>query len=167
MERCPDYVGLACVDGSCPMITRDEYGDYRRPIVESCEECYLYKGCEDCAFEDTEHCDRRYKHGTEEQHPIRFSDELAALIDRQIGDTFTQKFENLITRCVWELPQKEEELRRVQEQIKQERQRLTEIQKASKQISSLMWHLKNAQDYIKNVEVLAKTITEAAEIDKV
>ena len=31
---------------------------------------------------------------------IRFSDELAELIERQVGDTFTQKFENLITRCV-------------------------------------------------------------------
>ena len=31
---------------------------------------------------------------------IRFSDKLAALIDQQVGDTFTQKFENLITRCV-------------------------------------------------------------------
>ena len=37
---------------------------------------------------------------------IRFSDELAELIDRQQGDTFTQKFENLVTRCVWELPEK-------------------------------------------------------------
>ena len=36
---------------------------------------------------------------------IRFSDELAELIDRQIGNTFTEKFENLVTRCVWELPQ--------------------------------------------------------------
>ena len=31
---------------------------------------------------------------------IRFSDELAELIDRQQGSSFTQKFENLITRCV-------------------------------------------------------------------
>ena len=37
---------------------------------------------------------------------IRFSDELAELIDRQVGNTFTEKFENLVTRCVWELPQK-------------------------------------------------------------
>ena len=29
---------------------------------------------------------------------IRFTDELANLIDRQVGDTFTQKFENLVTR---------------------------------------------------------------------
>ncbi len=34
---------------------------------------------------------------------IRFSDEMIELIDRQIGDTLTQKFENLVTKCVWEL----------------------------------------------------------------
>ena len=28
---------------------------------------------------------------------IRFSDELAELIDQQVGRTFTEKFENLIT----------------------------------------------------------------------
>ena len=44
---------------------------------------------------------------------IRFSDELAELIDRQQGSSFTQKFENLIIRCVWELPAKEDELKRM------------------------------------------------------
>ena len=44
---------------------------------------------------------------------IRFSDELAELIDRQVGRTFTEKFENLVTRCVWELPEKEKELERL------------------------------------------------------
>ena len=62
---------------------------------------------------------------------IRFSDELAELIDRQQGQTFTQKFENLITRCVWELPRKEEQLRQIQEQIRQEQERLFQLQKAS------------------------------------
>lgn len=65
MERCPDYVGRACVDGTCPLIDRDEEGEYIRPIVESCDECGLYKGCEDCALADTEHCDRRAEHGAE------------------------------------------------------------------------------------------------------
>ena len=55
---------------------------------------------------------------------IRFSDELAELIDRQQGQTFTQKFENLITRCVWELPRKEEQLQQIQERIRQEQERL-------------------------------------------
>lgn len=48
---------------------------------------------------------------------IRFSDELAELIDRQVGRNFTEKFENLVTRCVWELPQKEAELNQLEEQI--------------------------------------------------
>ena len=66
MERCPHYVGLACVDGSCPMIDRDDEGGYVRPIVESCDECGRYQGCADCAMEDTEYCIERSSHGTEE-----------------------------------------------------------------------------------------------------
>lgn len=58
---------------------------------------------------------------------IRFSDKLAELIDRQIGKTFTEKFENLVTRCVWELPQKEAERKAIQEQIERERQKLREL----------------------------------------
>ncbi len=55
---------------------------------------------------------------------IRFSDEMAKLIDRQQGDTFTRKFENLITRCVWELPEKEREL---EERIQEKRELLRAI----------------------------------------
>ncbi|MDE7220834.1 MAG: hypothetical protein K2O45_14660 [Oscillospiraceae bacterium] len=55
---------------------------------------------------------------------IRFSDEMAELIDRQQGDTFTQKFENLITRCVWELPQKEQELEQLETRIQEKRKQL-------------------------------------------
>ena len=60
---------------------------------------------------------------------IRFSDELAELIDRQAGNTFTEKFENLVTRCVWELPQREAELKEVQKQVRQEEKRLAELRK--------------------------------------
>lgn len=58
---------------------------------------------------------------------IRFSDELAKLIDRQVGRTFTEKFENLVTRCVWELPQKEQELERLKQEIRQKQQQLQEM----------------------------------------
>lgn len=58
---------------------------------------------------------------------IRFSDKLAELIDRQVGNTFTEKFENLVTRCVWELPQKEKELESLQETIDRERERLRNL----------------------------------------
>ena len=55
---------------------------------------------------------------------IRFSDELAELIDRQTGDTFTEKFENLITKCVWELPQKEQQIETFDEIITEKRKEL-------------------------------------------
>ena len=38
---------------------------------------------------------------------IRFSDDLAELIERQAGRSFTEKFENLVTRRVWERPRQE------------------------------------------------------------
>ena len=94
---------------------------------------------------------------------IRFSDELADLIDRQAGRTFTEKFENLITRCVWELPQKEEQLKRIQEQIKQERRRLYDLQRATEQLRLLEQDIKNAQRYFGIVERRAKAIAEATE----
>ena len=72
---------------------------------------------------------------------IRFSDELADLIDRQMGRTFTEKFENLVTRCVWELPQKETELKQLQEQIDRERQHLRELQQKR-------WGLQQAMDIL-------------------
>lgn len=65
---------------------------------------------------------------------IRFSDELAELIDRQVGRTFTEKFENLVTRCVWELPGKEAELKRLNQEISRKRK---EFQKLSTQLEKL------------------------------
>lgn len=41
---------------------------------------------------------------------IRISDKMAELIDQQAGNNFTEKWENLVTRCVWELPAQEERL---------------------------------------------------------
>lgn len=41
---------------------------------------------------------------------IRFSDDIADMIDRQAGSTFTEKFERLVTRAFWELSAAEKEL---------------------------------------------------------
>lgn len=58
---------------------------------------------------------------------IRISDDMAELIDRQAGANFTEKWENLVTRCVWELPQKEEQLQQIQQQIENEQKKLREL----------------------------------------
>ena len=41
---------------------------------------------------------------------IRISDKMAELIDQQAGANFTEKWENLVTRCIWELPEQEKKL---------------------------------------------------------
>lgn len=96
---------------------------------------------------------------------IRFSDELAELIDRQVGRTFTEKFENLITRCVWELPQREKQLEDIQKRIDQERERLFNLQRATEQLRMLERDIQSAQRDFAIVQRRAKTIAEAAEKD--
>jgi len=98
---------------------------------------------------------------------IRFSDELAELIDQQAGSTFTEKFENLITRCVWELPRKEAELKQLQEKIKLERKHLYDLQGAVKELKQLERDIQAAQRYLDGVKKRAKTIAEAVEEDMI
>lgn len=49
-KQCVNYVGLACVDGTCPEI--------RNPEVFNCKNCYRYQGCADCALAGTEYCEK-------------------------------------------------------------------------------------------------------------
>lgn len=55
-EYCPDYVGVACVDGTCPVANCEEYTERCMPVISCCRDCFYYKGCEDCAISDD--CDR-------------------------------------------------------------------------------------------------------------
>ena len=64
---------------------------------------------------------------------IRFSDELAQMIDLQPGRTFTEKFEALITKCCWELPGKEKELEEINKQIAAKQQELNELWKSCRE----------------------------------
>ena len=73
---------------------------------------------------------------------IRFSDEFAELINQQIGDTFQARFENLITKCVRELPKKQEELERLEKQIKKKQQQMAE---ASSRYARMINQLSNLE----------------------
>lgn len=53
---CSEYVGRACVDGSCPVANADEYAEYGMDVIRRCEDCWMRKGCEDCILYGTEHC---------------------------------------------------------------------------------------------------------------
>ena len=49
-KMCGDYVGVACVDGSCPIANQEKYAEHGIPVINGCDECNYYKGCEDCAL---------------------------------------------------------------------------------------------------------------------
>lgn len=94
---------------------------------------------------------------------IRISDDMAELIDQQVGNNFTEKWENLITRCVWELPQKEKELQQIQERIDRERQRLRDLQQATEQLRLLENDLATARRYFQYVERRAREVANVYE----
>lgn len=48
-DKCPDYVGVACINGSCPKALYEDYPEYY-DIIPTCETCWFYNGCSDCAF---------------------------------------------------------------------------------------------------------------------
>lgn len=75
---------------------------------------------------------------------IRFSDEMIEMIESQAGETFTAKFEALVTRCMWELPRKEQELKRIQERIDYERKQLARIQKRVREMDQNILAAENA-----------------------
>lgn len=58
---------------------------------------------------------------------IRFSDELIEIIDQQIGDNFTQKFERLVYNCYMLLPEKERQLDQLEDRIQRKRAELAEL----------------------------------------
>lgn len=55
-SRCKEYVGINCVDGTCPIALSDLYEEYCMDVVKSCKDCWYYKGCEDCLLYDTPEC---------------------------------------------------------------------------------------------------------------
>lgn len=55
-QRCPNYCGITCVDGSCPNAMAEEYQEYGYEHC-TCEDCGYYEGCGDCCFADKpEYC---------------------------------------------------------------------------------------------------------------
>lgn len=88
---------------------------------------------------------------------IRFSDELAELIDRQQGENFTQKLENLVIRCVWELPAKERELAELEARIAEKRRQLQEMSTQAGELGATI------NELFPKVFALEKAIEKAAE----
>ncbi len=54
-KRCKSYCGTTCVNGLCPIALYNE--DFTLfEIKPSCNDCFYYRGCEDCAFDGMPLC---------------------------------------------------------------------------------------------------------------
>lgn len=78
---------------------------------------------------------------------IRFSDEIMEMIESQEGETFTAKFETLVTKCMQELPRKEQELKFIQDQINQERKNLRYIQDRKRKMEQNLYIVESRTAY--------------------
>lgn len=56
---------------------------------------------------------------------IRFSNEIMEMIEQQPGANFTQKFEYLVTRCMFELPAKKKEVEQLNKRIEEQREEIS------------------------------------------
>jgi len=73
---------------------------------------------------------------------IRFSDRIKEAIEAQQGETFTEKFENLVNRCVWELPRKEQEIKYMEAEIERERKLLHAMANQVREMQSTIYELR-------------------------
>lgn len=53
---CKNYCGISCVDGTCPKANREDYEKLGMDVIKKCDDCHYYRGCDDCAFWETDIC---------------------------------------------------------------------------------------------------------------
>ena len=58
---------------------------------------------------------------------VRFSDEMIEIINQQIGDNFTQKFERMVYNCYMLLPEKERQAAELDKRITEKRESLNAL----------------------------------------
>ena len=87
---------------------------------------------------------------------LRYSDEIANMIERQAGENFSQKFDNLVTRAFYEVPAAETELADLKKQIDIKRLKLRQITKKvydMEQVTrDIEWRLKNLAEALSKAE---------------
>lgn len=77
---------------------------------------------------------------------IRISDDMAELIDQQAGNNFTEKWTNLVTRCIWEQEKAKKDLAFYQDLIDRERSRLHVLEERRRKIEFTMQRIQNQLD---------------------
>ena len=80
---------------------------------------------------------------------VRFSDEMIEIINQQIGDNFTQKFECMVYNCYMLLPEKERQLRDMEERYQKEKERYFSL---SRRCTAALQFMSELENRLKNME---------------
>ena len=80
---------------------------------------------------------------------VRFSDEMIEIINQQIGDNFTQKFERMVYNCYMLLPEKQRQLEKLESDIRLRRRDLEDL---SNRYNSAAGCLRSLEYQIKNIQ---------------
>ena len=91
---------------------------------------------------------------------FRYSDEVAAILEAQEGNSLNEKFESLVLFCFYKLESRKKDLQKIEADIKRERERLYNLQRATEELRQLERDLQSAQRYFEIVERRAKKIAE-------
>lgn len=83
---------------------------------------------------------------------IRISDDIMELIEQQAGNNFTEKWESLVTRCVWELPEKERRIKNMMELAEKKKREIQELNKIHEEITNIGFILEGAQRYVRDLK---------------
>ena len=80
---------------------------------------------------------------------VRFSDEMIEIINQQIGDNFTQKFERMVYNCYMLLPEKQAQAEKLESEIRLLRRDLEDL---SNRYNSAAGCLRSLEYQIKGIQ---------------
>ena len=104
---------------------------------------------------------------------MRFSPELEDLINQQVGETFSAKFERLVYNCYMLAPQKEKEIQELDKQIARKKDMLRLLSEVYLELNSaatsVTLQLGRISDYINNLRSIddADFVSDPEELDRI
>lgn len=95
---------------------------------------------------------------------LRLDEDMIDAINQQIGDNFTQRFEAMVTRCLFELPALEQRMDEVRADIRRERDRLYELSKMVQDLNYLQKDIEAAKFAFSIAGRRAQSIADTVEV---
>ena len=82
---------------------------------------------------------------------FRYSDEVAKVLEDFNGDSFNQKFENLVLYCFDEVPKREAKIKQLNEEISSRTEMLYSLSSRCSDIQTMIYALQRMQKDIENL----------------